>query len=92
LDSKIPILSTKKWVRELKDDLSLPILKNWREWWVPGKHTGEDQVGGFIWEIEGLTLASIKGAGLRSGYDKPEAMAEVLTGFITGKTLPYKQF
>jgi len=29
----------------------MPILKNWREWWVPGKHKGEDQVGGFIWEL-----------------------------------------
>ena len=49
-------------------------------------------MGGFIWEIEGLTFASVKGAGLRAGLDKPEAMAEVFTGFITGKTLPYKQF
>ena len=63
----------------------MPVNKNWREWWVPGKHKGEDQVGGFVWELEGLTFASIKGSGLRAGIDQPEAMEEVLNGFITGK-------
>lgn len=66
----------------------MPVRKNWREWWVPGKHKGEDQVGGFIWELEHLTFVSVKGAGLRTGMDQPEAMAEVLHGFLTGETLP----
>lgn len=59
---------------------------------MTGKHTGEDQVGGFTWEIEGLTFASVKGAGLRTGLDKPEAMDILLTSFLKGQSLPYKQF
>jgi len=27
----------------------MPVKRVWREWWVPGLHKGEDQVGGFIW-------------------------------------------
>ncbi len=39
-----------------------------------------------------MTLVTLKGAGFRSGIDQPQAMYELLTGFVTGKTLPYKQF
>jgi len=51
--------------------MELPIRKIWREWWIPGNHKGEAQVGGFIWELEGLTFASVKGAGFRTGFDQP---------------------
>lgn len=68
----------------------MPIKRIWREWWVAGIHKGEDQVGGFIWELRDLTFVTVKGAGFRSGTDQADAMDEVLTGFLTGKTLPYK--
>lgn len=68
----------------------MPVKKIWRDWWVPGKHAGEDQVGGFIWELRDLTFVSVKGAGYRSGFDQPQAMSEILDGFLDGTTLPYK--
>lgn len=56
----------------------MPVRRIWREWWIPGKHKGEDQVGGFIWELRDLTFVSVKGAGFRTAYDQPQAMSEVL--------------
>jgi hypothetical protein len=53
----------------------MPVKKIWRDWWVPGKHAGEDQVGGFIWELRDLTFVSVKGAGYRTGFDQPQAMS-----------------
>lgn len=49
MDSTVPITSTKNWVSAYRSTYEVPIRKNWREWWVPGFHKGEDQVGGFIW-------------------------------------------
>ena len=68
----------------------MPVKRIWREWWIPGTHKGEDQVGGFIWELRDLTFVTVKGAGFRAGYDQPQAMSEILAGFMAGKTLPYK--
>ena len=47
-------------------------------------------MGGFIWELEGLTFVAVKGAGFKAAQDQPVAMSEVLDGFLNGKTLPYK--
>jgi len=68
----------------------MPVKRIWREWWVPGQHKGEDQVGGFIWELRDFTFVTVKGAGFRAGVDQPKAMSEILAGFLAGKTLPYK--
>jgi|JI10StandDraft_1071094.scaffolds.fasta_scaffold3089154_1 hypothetical protein len=68
----------------------MPVKRIWREWWVPGRHKGEDQVGGFIWELRDLTVVTVKGAGFRAAYDQPQAMSEVLSAFLDGITLPYK--
>jgi len=53
----------------------MPVKRIWREWWVPGNHTGEDQVGGFIWELRDLTFVTVKGAGFTTSTDQPKAMA-----------------
>lgn len=90
LDSFVPITGTKRWIGELRQQLSIPQKRVWREWWVPGRHVKEDQVGGFIWELRDLNFVSVKGAGFRAGTDQPKAMEEILTGFLSGKTLPYK--
>lgn len=72
----------------LKNEHKLPLNKIWREWWVQGQHKGEDQVGGFVWELDGLTFASVRGAGLRAGIDRPESMEELLNAFLDNKPLP----
>ena len=90
MDSTIPAIGTKAWINYYRSVHQIPIKKNWREWWIPGKHKGEDQVGGFIWELEGLTMVLVKAAGFKASYDQPISLEEVLNGFLDGTTLPYK--
>jgi carboxypeptidase C (cathepsin A) len=54
----------------LREEQGLPIVDPWREWWVPGFHKHEDQVGGMVWQLKDLTFASIKGAGHMVPKDK----------------------
>jgi hypothetical protein len=51
-------------------------------------HPHEDQVGGMVWELEGLTYATIKGTGYAVGREKPVALYEIYDAFISGKRLP----
>lgn len=90
MDSTVPITGTKTWLNHFKTQYEVPIRKNWREWWIPGRHKGEDQVGGFIWELEGLTAVLVKGAGFKATFDQPVSMEIVINGFLDGKTLPYQ--
>lgn len=43
----------------------------WREWWVYGAHAHEDQVGGMVWGLRGITFVSVRGAGHMVPKDKP---------------------
>lgn len=74
MDSTVPTIGTKSWIHYWKTINQVPIKKNWREWWIPGKHKGEDQVGGFIWELEGLTMVAVKAAGFKASADQPISM------------------
>ncbi len=74
VDSYVPIIGTKRWIEDLRHTLDMPVKRIWREWWVPGRHKGEDQVGGFIWELRDITFVTVKNAGFRAAYDQPLAM------------------
>lgn len=69
----------------------MPVLEPWREWWVKGLHTHEDQVGGMYWELKGLTFASVKGAGHLVPKDKPREAEVLLTSFLNGVPMPEKE-
>lgn len=90
MDSTIPFSGTRNWVNAFKQTYQIPIRKNWREWWLVRLHDLADQVAGFVWELDGLTVATIKGAGFKVAYDQPEAATELLNAFLSGKSLPYK--
>jgi hypothetical protein len=90
MDSTVPFIGTRSWLSHYRTVYEVPILKNWREWWVPGRHKYEDQVGGFVWELDGITVVSVRGAGFRAARDQPMAMEEVVNGFLEGKGLPKK--
>lgn len=49
VDADVPITGTLKWLDRLREEEGLPIMTPWREWWVPGFHKHEDQVGGMTW-------------------------------------------
>ncbi len=41
-----------------------------------------------VWELEGLTYATVKGSGFLVGKDKPIAQYEILDAFLNNKRLP----
>lgn len=90
VDADVPITGTLRWISHFKEAQGIAVLEPWREWWVSGKHKHEDQVGGMIWELQGLTFASVKGAGHLVPRDKRKEAGVLLDGFLSGKSLPEK--
>ena len=67
------------------------MLEPWREWWVPGLHKDEDQMGGNVWKLRGLTFIQVKGAGHMVPADKPKEAQVMLEAFVSGRDLPWKE-
>jgi carboxypeptidase C (cathepsin A) len=88
VDNSVPITGTMTWLTRMKDEFGLPVVDQWREWWVPGLHKHEDQVAGLVWKLRGLTFASVKGAGHMMPKDKRKEAATLLDCFLNGKDLP----
>lgn len=55
----------------IREEKGLPVVEPWREWWVRGGHRYEDQVGGMVWGLRGLSFVSVRGAGHMVPRDKP---------------------
>lgn len=70
VDADVPITGTLRWIQKLREELGLPVIEPWREWWTPGLHKHEDQVGGMTWRLKDLTFVSVKGAGHMVPKDK----------------------
>jgi len=70
VDADVPIDGTLTWIDRFREEFGLPTEQPWREWWIPGQHVHEDQVGGMTWGLRNLTFASIKGAGHEVPRDK----------------------
>lgn len=68
------------------DDLGLQIVGE-RKAWHYKLDDGSRQVAGFVKELEGLSLVTVKGAGHMVPTDKPVPALEMFTNFIQGK--PY---
>lgn len=90
IDANVPTLGTLKWINSLKDAEGIPVVEPWREWWVPGLHTHEDQMGGMVWKLRDMTFVSVKGAGHMVPSDKPKEAQVLFESFLNGVDLPYK--
>jgi serine carboxypeptidase-like clade 2 len=90
VDAAVPITGTLAWVSMLREELGLPVVEPWREWWVRGAHKHEDQVGGMVWQLKSLTFVSVKGAGHFVPRDKPKEAETLINYFLDGVNLPYK--
>jgi serine carboxypeptidase-like clade II len=90
VDANVPIIGTLRWLTLMKDLEGLAVIEPWREWWVPGIHKHEDQMGGNVWKLRGLTFVQVKGAGHMVPADKPKEAQVLFESFISGTDLPYK--
>lgn len=90
VDADVPITGTLRWIERFKEDHGIPVYEPWREWWVKGLHTHEDQVAGMVWQLRNFTFATVKGAGHMVPKDKPKEAYTLITSFLSGTPLPEK--
>ncbi|XP_020113586.1 uncharacterized protein LOC109727809 [Ananas comosus] len=74
VDDVVPITATRYSVK----DLNLPIKTPWRAWYT------KYEVGGYVEEYEGLTLATVRGAGHMVPTYQPERAVVLFHSFLKG--------
>jgi len=82
VDADVPLTGTRYWLEKFREEFSLPVIEPWREWWVLGKHTYEDAVGGMIWKLRNITLVTFKLAGHMVPKDQPAAAYDMISAFL----------
>ncbi|KAL7256572.1 hypothetical protein ACSBR1_010498 [Camellia fascicularis] len=78
IDSVVPVTATRYSLAQLK----LPTKIPWYPWYV------KKQVGGWTEVYEGLTFATVRGAGHEVPLFKPRAALQLLKSFLRGEPLP----
>ncbi|KAM0973565.1 hypothetical protein ACFX2J_016726 [Malus domestica] len=63
--------------------LNLPIQTPWRPW-----HSSTEEVGGYVVGYEGLTFATVRGAGLMVPTYQPERALTLISSFLQGQLPP----
>ncbi|XP_062209921.1 serine carboxypeptidase-like 26 isoform X2 [Phragmites australis] len=80
VDGRVPVIGSRYWV----EALGLPVKSQWQPWYL------KDQVAGRFVEYEGLTMATVRGAGHDVPQDKPEEALVIITSFLSDRQLPTK--
>nr|GEU34117.1 serine carboxypeptidase-like 25 [Tanacetum cinerariifolium] len=78
VDSVVPVTATRYALAQLKLKTKVP----WYPWYV------KKQVGGWTEVYEGLTFATVRGAGHEVPLFKPRAALQLLVSFLKGQPLP----
>ncbi|XP_059663519.1 serine carboxypeptidase 1-like [Cornus florida] len=78
IDSVVPVTSTRYSISSLK----LPIQTPWLPWYT------NDEVGGYVVEYQGLTFATVRGAGHLVPSYQPERALLMISSFLQGSVLP----
>ncbi|PKA55034.1 Serine carboxypeptidase-like 35 [Apostasia shenzhenica] len=82
-DGRVPVTSTRYSIKEMR----LKAKGGWRAWYY------EEQVAGWFVEYEeGLTLATVRGAGHQVPVFAPDRSLALLSHFLHGRTLPTGRF
>ncbi|KAK3409238.1 hypothetical protein EUGRSUZ_J01381 [Eucalyptus grandis] len=78
VDSVVPVTATRYSLAQLKLASKIP----WYPWYI------KKQVGGWTEVYEGLTFATVRGAGHEVPLFKPRAALQLFKSFLRGKPLP----
>lgn len=80
VDGILPVTGTRAWV----SSLGLKMTRAWRPWFSPHQ---PGQVGGYAVDYQGLSLATVRGAGHMVPYVEPERMFHLLSEFLEKRSL-----
>ncbi|XP_057953394.1 serine carboxypeptidase 1-like [Malania oleifera] len=78
LDARVPITSSRYSINSLK----LPIVSTWHPWYT------NSEVGGYVEQYKGLTLATVRGAGHIVPTHQPERALIMISSFLRGNLPP----
>lgn len=81
VDGIVPTTGTRAWVEGLK----LKVKASWRPWLTPASARLPQQVGGYVTEYAGLTLATVRGAGHMVPYTQPARALQLFQRFLGAK-------
>lgn len=84
VDGIVPTTGTRAWV----EGLGLPVKAPWRPWLSPGKGKLPPQVGGYVTEYDGLTFATVRGAGHMVPYVQPQRGLQLFEAFLRRASPP----
>jgi serine carboxypeptidase-like clade 2 len=79
-DGMVPITGTRFWLSEFIEENRIPVRRPWRPWVL---NEVNQNVSGMVWELEGLTFASIRTAGHMVPTDNPEEAFTMLDNFLS---------
>ena len=65
-DALVPIQGTLYWFNKDRTDYKMAIRRSWRPW-----VSNDQNIAGMLWELDGMTLATVRGAGHMVPSDKP---------------------
>ena len=79
VDGIVPTQGTRAWV----EGLGLPVTAPWRPWLeAPPRSARTMRVGGYVVEYDGLTFATVRGAGHMAPYTQPRATLQLFRHFL----------
>ena len=82
VDDSVSTDGTRAWIRYLRESDKLTYASVWTRWNV------QNQVAGFVEKYnEGLTFATVRGAGHMVPSSQPERALELIRRFITSQSL-----
>ena len=82
VDGIVPTSGSRTWVEGLK----LKETEHWRAWLLPDGAFGP-QVGGYVTTYQGLTFATVRGAGHMVPYTQPARAAHLFEAFLNNAPL-----
>ena len=74
VDAIVPVTGTRRWIQSL----NLQETHAWQPWYV------HDQVGGYWQGYDGLTFATVRGAGHMVPYTQPARAQRLFQWFVGG--------
>ena len=83
VDAIVPITGTVRWFDEFRGQFGHAVKRSWRPWITKQKNFQNNQnISGMVWELDSITLATVRGAGHMVPTDKPAEAEEILNVFL----------
>ncbi|KAM3141577.1 hypothetical protein pb186bvf_006182 [Paramecium bursaria] len=85
IDAVVPITGTLFWIDKLQKEFNIQTIQEWQSWTIKGNRDVDDeQIAGEYWMLDGLTFATVRGAGHMVPTDKRPEAFQMIKYFFEG--------